>query len=228
MRREMIVSRLLRANQRVECGVARRRGRNANGAPKNVVLSGLCVVVLSFAGMLNAQSIAPAVPPTVSAFPPATPAAAAAADHPKGVTDEAPLTPLNVPSGRSSNSPSAMPPPEIGDHRTLDESFSGIVADQVTTIIGQNFYGYFVAAWRDRPLVSRYNISIHERPSARWGSLVWIEYAHRRLFETFLSPARSDIRQAGEQAAEITYRSLIRIDIERLLFHDDDLATDEM
>jgi curli production assembly/transport component CsgE len=31
-------------------------------------------------------------------------------------------------------------------------------------------------------LSERYIVSIHERPSARYGSLIWVEYEQRRVF----------------------------------------------
>lgn len=176
-----------------------------------------------------AQSIAPSAAPSIqpestSPTPPL---------KQRDVVDGAPLSPnplspSNGVSAKDSTSAPATPSAEVTDKRTLDEAFAGIVADQVTTIIAQNFYGYFVSAWRDMPLASRYNVSIHERPSARWGSLVWVEFEHRRLFEVFLSPARMDIRAAGERAAAVAYQNLVRTDLERLLFHDKDLGPDEL
>lgn len=104
----------------------------------------------------------------------------------------------------------------------------GIVADQTVTVAGQDFYQQFVAAWRERDSAERYAISIHERPSARWGSQVWIQYAERKVFQAALPAGRVNIRQLGEQAAEITFQKVTDAEVERLLFRDVDLGPDEM
>lgn len=190
----------------------------------DTLVMGISLALGPFAGTASAQSIAPGTPPTTQ--PPASSAVSNIKQN--DIVDGAPLSPSSVPSGNGSASAAAPPSTEVGDNRTLQESIAGIVADQVVTLIGQNFYGYFVATWRELPLANRYNISIHEKPSARWGSLVWVEFEHRHLFEAFLSPARSDIKLAAERAANVAYQGMVRTDIERLLFRDQDLGPDEM
>ncbi|QCP52681.1 hypothetical protein FAZ95_26395 [Trinickia violacea] len=191
---------------------------------RHVLVMGVSLALGTFAGHASAQSIAPGTPPATQ---PTTPSSASNI-KPKDIVDGAPLSPSSAPSGNGSGSASVPPSPEVGDKRALQETLAGIVTDQVVTLIGQNFYGYFVAAWRELPLASRYNISIHEKPSARWGSLVWVEFEHRHLFEAFLSPTRSNIKLAAERAANVAYQNMVRTDIERLLFRDQDLGPDEM
>jgi curli production assembly/transport component CsgE len=188
-----------------------------------ILMLGICLVPSLWAGTASAQSITPAAPMTAPQSAPSSDSSAKQRD----IVDGAPLSTSNLPSSNGSGSAPA-PRPRVGDNRTLEESFTGIVAPQVMTLVGQNFYDYFVAAWRALPLSDRYNISIHERPSARWGSLVWVEFQHRRLFDVFLSPARSNIRQAGERAADVVYQNIVRTDIERLLFREQDLGPDEL
>lgn len=108
------------------------------------------------------------------------------------------------------------------------ESYGGLVANQTVTVAGQDFFQYFVSAWRDRDLSERYAISVHERPSARWGTQVWIEYAQRRIFQASLPTARSGVRELGEQAVEEVYQKIADTEVERLLFRDVDLGPDEM
>lgn len=102
-----------------------------------------------------------------------------------------------------------------------------MVVGQTVTVPGQDFYQYFVARWRDQPSSERYMISVHERPSARLGNLVWVEYERMRLFQTILPVSRSQIRQVSEQAAELTWQRLIEFELERTLYNDADLAKDE-
>ncbi len=111
--------------------------------------------------------------------------------------------------------------------RSVEEAYGGVVVGQTVTVTGQDFYQYFVARWRDQPSSERYTISVYERPSARLGNLVWVEYERMRLFQTILPVSRSQIRPVGEQAAEITWQRLIEFEIERKLYNDADLAKDE-
>ena len=108
------------------------------------------------------------------------------------------------------------------------ESFGGIVADQTVTVAGQDFFQQFVTAWRERDSAERYAIAIHERPSARWGSQVWIEYGQRRIFQAALPTGRAGIRQLSEQAADIVFQKVTDAEVERLLFRDADIGPDEI
>lgn len=108
------------------------------------------------------------------------------------------------------------------------EDYGGIVINQTVTVAGHDFYNYFVAAWRDRDLGDRYSVSIHERPSPRWGSQVWIEYAQRRVFQVSLPGGRAGIRLLGEQAVEIAVQRIVEIDVQRLLFREADIGLDEI
>lgn len=104
----------------------------------------------------------------------------------------------------------------------------GIITNQVITAAGQDFYQFFASAWRDKNGSERYMLAVHERPTARWGSEVWIEFKQRRVFRTFLPPARAGIRPIGEQAADIVYRSVLQLDAQNLLVNDADLGRDEI
>ena len=70
--------------------------------------------------------------------------------------------------------------------RTVEEAFGGVVVGQTVSVAAQDFMQYFVAMWRDKPHNERYTIVIHERPSARWGNLLWIEYQREKIFQTVL------------------------------------------
>lgn len=124
---------------------------------------------------------------------------------------------------------SAAPPGANGngDRRVLQEIYAGVVSNHTISFTGQEFYRAFVAAWRDRELTDRYNISVKERPSARWGSLVWVEYSNRAVFQAFLSPARANVKEAAERAVEVAHRNVVESEVQRLLFREPDLGTDE-
>jgi curli production assembly/transport component CsgE len=108
------------------------------------------------------------------------------------------------------------------------ESYGGVVVNQTVTVAGQEFFQHFVAGWRDRDLSERYAISVSERPSARWGSQIWIEFAQRRIFQAPLPTARVGIRALSEQATEVVAQSVADMEVERLLFREPDLGPDEL
>jgi curli production assembly/transport component CsgE len=112
--------------------------------------------------------------------------------------------------------------------RLQEERYGGVVVNQAVTVAGQNFYQCFVASWREKETSDWYEISIHERPSARWGSQIWIEYAQKRVFQASLPSALSHIRALSEQAADIAYRRIADVEIERLLVRETDVGPDEI
>ena len=197
------------------------RGFEKSKGKRRAAFQSLILLVVFGAGNAFSQSISPAPGPSDSAIKEApTPS-----EH--DVSGHAPISSSSLPRGEGSATPKPALP-AIGEHRPLEESIHGIVTNQVITLVGQDFYNAFVSTWRDTPLSDRYNISIYERPSARWGSLIWVEFQHRRLFEAFLPPTRNRIKPIAEHAAEQTYQNIVQADLERLLFRDPDLAPDEM
>lgn len=112
--------------------------------------------------------------------------------------------------------------------KTLQELYGGVVANQTITVAGQDFFQYFVSAWRDRDMSERFVVSVHERPSARWGSQIWIEYGQRRVFQASLPAGRAGIKALSEQAVEAAYQKVADAEVERLLFRDPDMGSDEI
>jgi curli production assembly/transport component CsgE len=108
-----------------------------------------------------------------------------------------------------------------------EEIDGGAVVDQTVTVVGHDFFSHFALAWSEQPLSERYTLSIHERPSARWGSEIWVEYAQRRVFHAFLRPSRADLKRVGEQAAQAAYSRVVDTEVQRLLFREADLGWDE-
>ena len=202
----------------IKRGTASRYGRRTPIAIHTVL-----AMMLS-SGIAHAQSITPATPS--ASLESGSRPAPDVKQH--DIVDGPPLSTTTTPAGNGNPSATVTLHPEVSDKRALDDALTGMVNAQVITTTGQNFFTYFTTAWQTFPLTSRYNVSIHEKPSARWGSLVWVEFAHRHLYETFISPTRSDIRQIGEQAANAVYQKIVRTDIERLLFRDQDIGPDEL
>lgn len=121
---------------------------------------------------------------------------------------------------------------DLLDHKpqksVLDDPLGGIVVNRTVTVLGNDFYQYFARSWRNMDGDQRYTISVHERPSARWGSEIWIQYRQQRVFHMFLSPARQAAKKISEQAAEIVYENVVNSDIQRLLVQSKDLGEEEL
>ena len=118
--------------------------------------------------------------------------------------------------------------PDVSNQEPLSDGLGGIVTTDTITLAGQDFYTVFAQSWNAIPLSDRYIVSVHERPSARYGSLVWVEFRQRRVFQAFLPIARSNVRPVAENAAAVAFQNVMQADLTRLLFHEADMAADEL
>lgn len=151
------------------------------------------------------------------------------------------VPPEKEPGSTASQGQSAAQGPSQGNKQATDpagpldkanqaldfDTDGGVVTNQAITVAGQDFYSYFVAAWREKDGSERYTIGVRERPSARFGTEVWVEYRQRRVFRTYLPPARAAIRAISESAAEVAYQAIKEADLQNQLIRDADLGRDE-
>ncbi|CAG2153005.1 CsgE family curli-type amyloid fiber assembly protein [Cupriavidus numazuensis] len=115
----------------------------------------------------------------------------------------------------------------VSKSRTLNRAeVGGIVTGQMITLAGRTFYDSFAAAWRDKDEQGRFVVAISERPSARWGSQVFVDYGNRRLYQAFLPPNLSRIGAIGTAAAEQVFQAIIDDQVAQF-FGDPDMARDE-
>jgi curli production assembly/transport component CsgE len=77
----------------------------------------------------------------------------------------------------------------------------GLTINQTVTRFGQVFYNEFVKHWNDYSHLVSANLTVYERPSARWGSLIWIEYRGRRIFQRQVGPSIRVIEEMAKTAA---------------------------
>lgn len=103
----------------------------------------------------------------------------------------------------------------------------GVVTVQTMTTAGHDFSQHFLSAWRDQDGSDEITLAIRERPSARFGSEVWIDYAQRTVLQLRLPPARAGLPELAANAVQHVWATVQRADAERKLFHDADLAPDE-
>lgn len=108
------------------------------------------------------------------------------------------------------------------------EPLRGVLVNQTMTVAGQEFFRSFAAGWRDLPVSQRYTVSIHERPSARQGTRIWVAFERETMFQAFLPPGRDQVLALSEQAVAMVGASIMDTDINRALFRDADLAADEI
>lgn len=108
------------------------------------------------------------------------------------------------------------------------EAVAGLVTSQSVTVAGQDFCRHFTAAWREYDGSDAFAIAIRERPSARWGSEVDIEFAQRRVFHARLPPARAAMQSLARDAAATVLQAVREADGQRRLNIDPDLAADEI
>jgi curli production assembly/transport component CsgE len=108
-----------------------------------------------------------------------------------------------------------------------EDEMRGFIVDNTISRFGHDFYRYFSDRLRDTSALD-FNLVIRERPSARWGSLVWVEHENRTLFRSFLQPNAAELKQLAEQAADQVQDSIAKQKIELFLQNSTDMAKDEL
>lgn len=118
---------------------------------------------------------------------------------------------------------------QFSQQLNLDEpGLSGVLVDRTITMIGKTFYRQFSQLSMESGILSNANLSIHERPSARWGSLIWISEGNKIIFEATLSPRLSDVDQYAEAAIEQVEQMVIQSKVMDALQKNEDLADEEL
>lgn len=109
-----------------------------------------------------------------------------------------------------------------------EEPLGGIIINRTMTVLGWDFYSDFSEIWQAVHPDSKFTLTVTERPTAQYGSEIWVSYRDQRIYHTFLSPARSGVKEASKQAVEIAYKNIADIDAARKLFKSADLGPEEM
>ncbi|WP_268799464.1 CsgE family curli-type amyloid fiber assembly protein [Pseudomonas huanghezhanensis] len=116
----------------------------------------------------------------------------------------------------------------VDQHRTLNhKDVGGIVIGQTITLAGRAFYDSFAVAWSEKDETGTFTVAITERPTARLGSQVFVDYGNRRLFQTFLPPNRTLIPAIGADAAAQVFQAILDYQLAQF-FGDPDLGRDEL
>jgi len=116
----------------------------------------------------------------------------------------------------------------VDQHRTLNHNdVGGLVIGQTITLAGRAFFDSFASAWREKDEAETFTVSITERPTARLGSQVFVDYGNRRLFQTFLPPNRTLIPAIGADAAAQVFQAILDYQLAQF-FGDPDVGRDEL
>ena len=115
------------------------------------------------------------------------------------------------------------------EERTLfPDPLNGMVVNRTVTVLGKDFYRYFSTRWRQSEEASRYTVSIYERPTARFGSEIWVLYRQQRMFHIFLPPARAATRGISEVAVQHVLDNISQRELERMTIRNPDLGPEEL
>ena len=111
-----------------------------------------------------------------------------------------------------------------GELHAVEVEIPGLLTDHTVSSVGHSFYRAFSDKWEsDYPG----NLTINERPSARWGSWITITVNQDVIFQTFLYPTKTDLDKNVVFALAQTEEALNRLQIDKALLGTGDLAPDE-
>ena len=113
------------------------------------------------------------------------------------------------------------------DSGKLEEEISGFNIDQTITRTGHDFARYMSEYRNYNYPDSEYNLTVHERPSARWGNLIWVTYNYKTVYRRFLRPSSTDIQKQAEQAAIQIHELVLQEKLRQALQDNFDLGKDE-
>jgi curli production assembly/transport component CsgE len=108
-----------------------------------------------------------------------------------------------------------------------DDEMLGFIIDDTISHIGHDFYYSFSERLRATSPMD-FNLVVRERPSARWGSLVTVEFQQRLVYRRFLPPNTVELKDEAYEAADQVRMEIVRRKLEALLQDTTDLERDEL
>lgn len=112
--------------------------------------------------------------------------------------------------------------------RAADEDeMAGFIVDYTVSHIGHDFYNSFTERLRATSRLD-FNLVVRERPDARWGSLVSVEYQQRVIYRRFLPPNTVELKDLAYEAADLVRAQIVQRKLESLLQDTTDLERDEL
>jgi curli production assembly/transport component CsgE len=120
------------------------------------------------------------------------------------------------------------PPPNLSTNRSLNRAeVGGLVVGQTVTMNGRAFYDGFASTWAELDEAGRFGVSVTERPTARLGSQIFVDYGNRRMVQIALPTNRSQIPAISAEIAAQVYEGILNYQVAQV-FGEPDLARDEL
>jgi curli production assembly/transport component CsgE len=108
-----------------------------------------------------------------------------------------------------------------------DDEMLGFIIDDTISHIGHDIYYSFSERLRATSPMD-FNLVVRERPSARWGSLVTVEFQQRLVYRRFLPPNTVELKEEASDAADWVRGQIVKRKLEALLQDTTDLERDEL
>ncbi|BFM10356.1 curli production assembly/transport protein CsgE [Simiduia litorea] len=110
----------------------------------------------------------------------------------------------------------------------IENEISGFTQDSTITRAGHEFARY-LSDYRNANFTvdNDYNLVVYERPSARWGSLIWVTTDNQEVYRRFLPPGRIDIQQEANAAAQQIHAAAQQRKLQLMFMDTFDLDQDE-
>lgn len=116
----------------------------------------------------------------------------------------------------------------LSEHPALNHAeVGGLVVGQTVTQNGRAFYNSFATAWSEKDEDGRFTVTVTERPTARLGSQMFVDYGNRRIVQLFLPPNRSLIPALASDAAGQVFQAILDYQLAQF-FGDPDMGRDEL
>lgn len=109
----------------------------------------------------------------------------------------------------------------------VEEEIGGTLINQTKTSIGQRFFQAISEVHIAQQQLQHLNFVVHERSSARWGSLVWINNGQKEVYRRFLSPAQRDFSNVAKHAYQTISDYTSHFELQKLLGDHFDIDKDE-
>jgi curli production assembly/transport component CsgE len=109
----------------------------------------------------------------------------------------------------------------------VEDEMMGFIVDNTISHIGHSFYNAFSDRLRATSRLD-FNLVVRERPDARWGSLVTVEYEREVVFKRFLAPSTTQLTDEAAAAADQVRQLIVERKLQRLLQDTTDLERDEL
>ncbi|WP_444943627.1 CsgE family curli-type amyloid fiber assembly protein [Microbulbifer sp. ZKSA006] len=114
------------------------------------------------------------------------------------------------------------------DQSAEESLLTGLIIDNTVSGIGHEFARSLSIYISTNMVGFDYNLTVHERPSARWGSVVWVTFESKQVFKTVIYPGRRKFDEIVGQAAAQINNNVRQQRLQSLLSQNVDLAGDEI